>query len=385
VSAKTWSAPTRWPEALAAALDRHPRAVVVTIADARGSTPRESGAAMVVTPDAIVGTIGGGHLEYEATRLAREALAGVGTGATPAATWLVRFPLAARLGQCCGGVATVAFQTVARADAAWLATARACERTLAPFALVAAIGSGAVATARLLVTADDARGTLGDAGLDSVAIAAARDRLTTAGGAPSGGTGVATFAGVTLLLHVVHPADFNVLVFGNGHVGRALVHVLGALPAHVTWVDARESDFPADVPANVEIIATDIPDAELRAAPPASYVVIMTHSHALDFDLAFASLARDDWRYLGMIGSRAKRAQFERRAAERGLPPDASARVTCPIGAASAGISSKEPGAIAIAVAAELLALREIGETGVRLEFSTARQALRSTLPKIRV
>ena len=79
------------------------RAVIVAIANGSGSVPRESGAWMVVSASGQHGTIGGGHLEHEATRLAREAIAGT----TPAATWLVRFPLAARLGQCCGGVATV--------------------------------------------------------------------------------------------------------------------------------------------------------------------------------------------------------------------------------------------------------------------------------------
>ncbi len=67
-----------WPDALAAALDRAPgaahAAVLVAVAEARGSTPREAGAAMVVTADGIAGTIGGGHLEFEAARLAREAL-----------------------------------------------------------------------------------------------------------------------------------------------------------------------------------------------------------------------------------------------------------------------------------------------------------------------
>jgi xanthine dehydrogenase accessory factor len=364
MNANAWSAPgVPWPDALAAALERFPRAVLVTVADARGSTPRESGAAMVVTTGGIAGTIGGGHLEYEATRLAQQALAGTGPDATPAATWLVRFPLAARLGQCCGGVATLALQTIDQDDASWLAVARACLRTQAPFALAAAIGSGRAAAARLLVTADDARGTLGAAAVDSTAVAQARARLPTSGSAPPGGTGLIDVAGTTLLLHVVRPPGFNVLVFGNGHVGRALIQVLGALPARVTWVDEREGDFPQAVPANVGIVATDTPEAELRAAPADSYVVIMTHSHTLDFDLALTALARDDLRYIGMIGSQGKRAQLERRIAERGLAPDAAARVCCPVGATIRGIASKEPGAIAVAVAAELLALRERGIT----------------------
>lgn len=345
-----------WPDALASAFERDAHAVLVTVADARGSTPRESGAAMVVTAATMAGTIGGGHLEYEALRLAREALAE--PAAQPAA-WIVRFPLGASLGQCCGGVATLAFQTVARDDVSWLATARACLRTQAPFALVGRLGSGPAAAARLLVTGDDARGTLGDAALDSAAIAVARERLAALPGDAASGSGVIGRHATELFVHVVRPADFDVYVFGNGHVGRALVHVLGALPARVRWIDAREHDFPAAVPANTEVIATDTPDAELRAAPGGGYVVITTHSHALDFEIAVAALARDDWRYVGMIGSRAKRAQLERRIAERGLPIDTIARIVCPIGALPGTIRSKEPGAIAVAVAAELLAVRE--------------------------
>jgi xanthine dehydrogenase accessory factor len=311
---------------------------------------------MVVTATGVAGTIGGGHLEYEAIRIARDALA-----ATPPvpATWLARFPLAARLGQCCGGVATLAFQVVAEDAGAWLPAARHCERTGVPFAVVARIGRDGGAGLRLLATADEVHGSLGDAGLDATAIAAARSRRAALPGAARRGSAAVPADAAELLVHVTRPAAFDVLVFGNGHVGRALVQVLAALPARVTWIDERDHDFPASVPANVEIVATDTPDAELRAAAPGSYVVLLTHSHALDFDLVAAALARADWRYLGMIGSAAKRAQLERRLAERGHGLDALARVTCPIGATVPGIRSKEPGAIAVAIAAELLAVRE--------------------------
>ena len=364
-----------WIEALAVAFEREPRAVLVTVADARGSTPRDAGATMVVTASGSAGTIGGGHLEYEAMRLAREALTGT---TTPSATWLVRFPLAARLGQCCGGVATLALSTVARDDASWLAAARTCLRTQAPFALGAAVGSGAPAAARLIVSADDARGTLFDAALESAAIAAARARLGPGNAKVASGAALVDVGAATLVLQIVRPVDFNVLVFGNGHVGRALVHVLGALPARIAWVDSREADFPEAAPPNVEIVCTEMPETEIRAAPSGSYVLVMTHSHAIDFDIVAAALARDDFRYIGMIGSAAKRMQLVRRLAERGLPPEAAARVTCPIGAALGAIASKEPGAIAIAVAAEILALRE---SSVR-HFSRHTDATRTPSPK---
>ena len=344
--------PSAWVDALGAAIERHGRAALVVVAHVTGSVPRESGAAMVVTPDSLTGTIGGGHLEFEATRLAREAL-----GRDVPATWIVRFPLAARVGQCCGGVATLVFATLAGDACEWLDAARACARADAAFATVSRVAAGAPASPRLVVTTDDVRGTLGDAGHDSAAIAFVRARLA-AGAAGTLLMPLPGARGESLVVQLTRPDPFDVLVFGNGHVGRALVRVLGVLPARVRWIDARADDFPADPPANVEIVVTDVPEAEVRAAPEGSFVIVMTHSHDLDFTLVAAALARADWRYVGMIGSRAKRAQLERRLAQRGIDAARFAEVACPIGAPLPGVGGKDPGSIAIAVAAELLATR---------------------------
>ena len=335
---------------LSAALATAPRATLVWVATARGSTPREPGATMVVTADAAIGTIGGGRLEYEALSIARAALA-AGAGASHK-----RFPLAASVGQCCGGVATLAFATFGADDRDWVA---AVDATLASGVAVAVVhGLAAAAGRRMVVTATTVEGSLGAAALDAAAIALARAQLAAAdaGSAPAA---VDRAADLPVVLHLPGTATFDVLLFGNGHVGRALAQVLRALPARVRWVDAREADFPAATAGNVEIVATDLPEAELRAAPTGSAVVVATHSHALDFDIVAAALARGDWSYLGMIGSRAKRAQLARRLAERGLPPDAVERVSCPIGAGPGLPRGKHPGTIAVAVAAEILARRE--------------------------
>ena len=334
-----------WIVALRRALAEGRRAALVSVAQAAGSTPREAGAAMVVDDAGFTGSIGGGHLEFEALAIARNALA----AGTPAATWIVRFPLAARLGQCCGGVATLAFSTLESSHArvarrgSGLGTHRrgVCDRRLRRRGRRQAASSPPTS----------ARGSLDDAALDAAAIAAARQRL---GGA---GTGLVAAGSATLFVHVVQPDAFPVVVFGNGHVGRALVAILGTLPARVRWVDGRAGDFPAVVAANVDIVVTDTPEDEVRHAPRGAYLVVMTHSHALDYDLVAAALARDDWRYVGLIGSKSKRQQFERKLAARGVPADALVRVTCPIGVH--GPRSKEPGVIAVAVAAELLAVRE--------------------------
>jgi xanthine dehydrogenase accessory factor len=342
-----------WLAALRERVVRDGRAVLVTVAHTSGSAPREAGTAMVVSAGDAMGTIGGGHLEFEALRLARDALAST----APLGAWIVRFPLAASLGQCCGGVATLAFNVVRQGEHGWLDAALACQRTHTPFALVSRIGSHA---APLLVSADNAAGSLGTPGDDSAAIALARQRVA-AGTVGAMLVPPATAAGATLLLHVVRPQDFRVLLFGNGHVGRALAQVLGTLHAAVRWIDGREHDFPAQVAANVDVVITDDAVAEMDAAPHRAWVLIMTHSHALDFDLTQAALRRDDWSYLGLIGSRAKRNQFEKRLLARGTSADSLRRIVCPIGAQGGfAIRSKEPGAIAISVAAEMLALREV-------------------------
>ena len=345
---------TAWIADLARALKAGPRAVIVTVAHTAGSTPREAGATMIVTTAAIHGTIGGGHLEFEALRIARDALA---NAHTPASTWIVRFPLGARLGQCCGGLATLAFTSVDAGSHAWLDPAVACVRRSTPFALVTRIGGAHDAPAKMLVTMDDAHGSLADPGQESAAIAVARTRLAAG---PAGAGFVAVRENTQLLIEVVRPDAFPVLIFGNGHVGRALVQILGALPAQVRWIDSREADFPAAVPGNAEIVVTDAPEEEIARAPRGAFVVVLTHSHPLDFAIVEVALARDDWRYLGLIGSRAKRVHFERRLAARGMAPATLARVVCPIGMRSGiAIRSKEPGAIAIAVAAELVAARD--------------------------
>ena len=178
---------------------------------------------------------------------------------------LVRFPLAARVGQCCGGVATLAFSVIDDEARSMARRRRAPARAAASHSARSRASAASTGT-RLVVSADDARGSLGDAALDSAAIAFVRARLA------AGDTGTLEMpvpgTGRSLLVQLERPDPFPVLLFGNGHVARALVQVLGVLPMQVRWVDAREEDFPASVPANVAVVGTDVPEAELRAAAP---------------------------------------------------------------------------------------------------------------------
>jgi xanthine dehydrogenase accessory factor len=159
---------------------------------------------------------------------------------------------------------------------------------------------------------------------------------------------------VTLLLEPFPAPRAGLLLFGAGHVGRELVEVLGGLPVPVRWIDPRAEEFPASLPANTEQCLTAAPVAEIAAAPPGSLVMVMTHSHDLDLELVEAALKRDDIPYIGLIGSRTKRARFEARLKARGIDEAALERLVCPIGAGHK--TGKHPREIAISAAAELLA-----------------------------
>ena len=148
-----------------------------------------------------------------------------------------------------------------------------------------------------------------------------------------------------------------VALFGGGHVGKALVNVLGTLPFDVTWIDSRDEIFPEAVPGNVQCEHSDPVQAAVAQLAPDSRVLIMSFSHAEDLDIVAACLkrlrARADLPYVGLIGSKTKWATFRHRLEERGFSDEELARITCPIGVP--GITGKEPEVIAVAVAAQLL------------------------------
>jgi xanthine dehydrogenase accessory factor len=342
MTAMTTSTDQAWIHDLRACVASSTPAVLVTVAAAKGSVPREPGTKMIVTADRLLGTIGGGHLEWKATEIARHVLDGADVQA------LQRFPLGASLGQCCGGMAQLLFEPI-NVAAPWLDAVT--NKPDVARVVVTRVRSAA-ATDKLVVTATASTGTLGEPALDSAAIDAARALLR------DGGTTRLTeiHAGgesTTCMLDPLYPCDWHIVLFGAGHVGQAIVRSMAELPCRITWVDSRDAAFPTDVPANTTVVATDTPEAEVDAAPAGAFFLVMTHSHPLDQALTERILRRFDFAYFGLIGSTSKRGQFERRLRERGIEAAQLAAMTCPIGVP--GINDKRPAVIAIAVVAELL------------------------------
>ncbi len=229
---------------------------------------------MTVSAGGIVGTVGGGHLEFDAIARARAALAG-GDLADE-----VRYPLGASLGQCCGGVVWLRFEHVA--------------------------------------------------------------------------------AGDDLAARLPRPPQRAVALFGAGHIGAAIAHIARDLPLALHWIDSRDGQFPAEPPAfgwRQEVC--DPPADAVADLAPGSAVLIMSHNHAEDFDIVAACLKRQrehrDLGFIGLIGSRTKWASFRQRLEARGFTEADRGQVVCPIGVP--GVAGKQPGVIAVAVLAQILAL----------------------------
>jgi xanthine dehydrogenase accessory factor len=327
-------------------------AVLVTVARVEGSAPREAGTKMIVTRDSARHTIGGGHLEWKAIESARQVLRD-GMRA-PHMRRLERFALGPSLGQCCGGAVVLAFERLDVGDLGWLSSL--ARRLAAGASTVRSVSFRSSRNGSQIAGSASAGGAADPAANAAVLLSEpepgveAPDCLLWEANDGEGGA---------LLTETIAPNDFPVVLFGAGHVGAALVRVLGTLPCCVRWVDERDAAFPSPdafaalAAPNVEIDANDAPDEAVDTALPGTSFIVMTHDHSRDLALAERILRRGDFVFFGMIGSHTKRKQFEHRLAARGIDPLQIARMKCPLGVD--GIVDKSPEVIAISAAAQLL------------------------------
>lgn len=276
-------------------------AVVVSIASTQGSVPRDASTWMAVFASQIVGTIGGGHVEYEAIAEARALLKTAEKEREQAEPYSKRYVLGPSLGQCCGGVMTLFYEKYSYS------------------------GSKYAGYSQIM--------PLNQAFSPNLPQKPVSQRQ-------------------------------NVALFGGGHVGKAIVHILSTLPMQVMWVDSRDEIFPVDyvsnLTPNVVCEHSDPVQAAVNDLAADSHVLIMSFSHAEDLDIVAACLLRQreraDVPFIGLIGSKTKWASFRHRLEDRGFSEAELAYVTCPIGMHR--VKGKEPEVIAVSVAAQLLQLR---------------------------
>jgi xanthine dehydrogenase accessory factor len=228
------------------------------------------------------------------------------------------------------------------------------------------------AGAKLVVSADEAWGSVGGGNLEETALARARELLADTGATPEqlvlplserartdhgrqccGGE-------VTLLLEPL-PVVPAVAVFGVGHVGLELARILARHDLDLHLVDSRADRVaPAalscldDAVAEVVPHHAPLPELALGELPPGTDVLVMTHDHAEDFALCDAALRCGHLGSVGLIGSATKWARFRRGLLLEGHDEAAVDRIRTPIGLPD--VRGKEPAVIAVAVAAELVA-----------------------------
>lgn len=244
--------------------------VLVKTNMAQGSTPREAGAWMLVSATAMIGTIGGGQLEYIALDNARQLLR------NGEKTRNLDVPLGPEIGQCCGGRVGLNLQ---------------------------------------YVTEDITRDLL-------------------------------------VKTRRKHKSQRHVYIMGAGHVGRALATAMAPLPFNTIIVDTR-ADALHSLPETVEARLSVLPEAEVRSAPQGSVFVVLTHDHALDFLITREALVRGDAAYVGMIGSRTKRAGFVSWLAKEGIEAGFADGLICPIGGGK--VCDKRPEVIGALVVTQIL------------------------------
>jgi xanthine dehydrogenase accessory factor len=305
-------------------LAEHGAAVLVTLAQSQGSSPREAGARMMVRPDGrFSGTIGGGALEWLALAEAQSMMAGPG-----ASYRRLSKALGPELGQCCGGRVVVTLERFGAPDLERVTRLAAAERA-----------GGLI--------------TLAEQGRPMARSVAPSDLASPV---PSPGPSYVQLRDGRIAERF--GADATPLyLFGAGHVGQSLVLALAPLSFAITWIDPRAGAFPSHLPANVTCRTGNEPVQLLGQAPDGAFIAIMTHSHALDLDVAAAALKARRFPYVGLIGSATKRARFVSTLRQIGMGGEDIDCLICPIGLTE--IHDKAPAAIAAAIAAQLLIRRE--------------------------
>ena len=300
--------------------------VLVMITADAGSTPKDSGAWMLVSRKHTYGTLGGGQLEKMAEEEARKLLDDTAT--TKRST--LRCVLGPDAQQCCGGAVNLAFELLNSDSVSWLRQAKES---------IKESGNDAVLF------------PLNDPNTEPKIIAAESKIAATSG---------------IHLQSLVDPRPLLYL-FGAGHVGCSVCAIASQLPLRVVVLDARRSRRTLVPPANnVAVLHMNDPELCVSRIPDHASALVMTHSHELDYILCRSLLKNPRLLFVGLIGSRSKAARFRHRLKREGIGSPLIDRLTSPIG--KAGPSGKEPGIIALSALAEIMKAFEYAGNQIHIE-----------------
>ncbi len=289
------------------------KAILLMISQHKGSAPREKGSWLILTPKRQYGTLGGGELEYRASKLAKEMLQSARENPSKMTSdrILEDFLLGPDLGQCCGGAISLIFQPIATDAKLWIQSA-----------------------------------------------------LTTPLASKKIGFSLKNLRESPIILendsehkdyHIQSYEDnrSRFYIIGGGHVGQSVALMAMSLPLQVFIMDGRPEildNLILPPNANASLIQND---DFLKTIPAKSSVVVMTHSHDLDYHYGKELLKREDLAFIGIIGSKTKTARFRKNFLEDGINLEQLSRLNMPIAPMSP--KGKEPGVIALGLLYQIL------------------------------
>lgn len=160
---------------------------------------------------------------------------------------------------------------------------------------------------------------------------------------------------VTVMLECFAACDWQIALFGAGHVCQSLVTILSGLPCQVRIIDNRPELLTQSLPDNCRYQFEQHPVDAVTSLPENSWAIIFTHDHALDFELCSAFLSEDRHQYLGLIGSETKALRFRKRLALAGFDEQHIAQMHSPIGLPE--VKGKLPMEVAVSISAQLQSL----------------------------
>ncbi len=293
---------------------RHDTALV-TIVASDGSTPRGTGSMMLVGINGrITGTIGGGAVECRSEQMAKDLIA---QKKSLCHDFRLHRNNTEDIGMVCGGDVSVLMQYVPADSVRWQAVAQELVQRIADRK-----------PGWLVLSSDAEFPVLSD--------------TPTAHSAN----------GVTLPL----PIGERVFIFGGGHVACALAPLLHTVGFRVTVMDERpgfatQERFPT---ADGLICGSYKKLSDYITFDDDDYAVVMTNGHNFDLEVQ-DQLLRRKLAYVGVIGSRSKKAAVNQKLRERGIPEDAIEFVHSPIGTSIKAVTPEE---IAVSITGEMIMVR---------------------------
>lgn len=305
--------PDFWEQILTA-LEAGEQCILLHVVESEGSSPGRAGFRMAVTSAGkMFGTIGGGSMEHKLVELARSVMH------QPARLPFLKRQVHRsdeprdRSGMICSGEQTVAFHSIDL-------------RTLSD------------AMARM------ASSTHLDVLLTSTGLRFDSGELTV------------TDTPESWSYRLPMNAPPRIAIVGGGHVGLALSRTMHQLGFHVQQLDHREdlNTMAANAWAHERQVVDFTRIDEVIPDDPELYIVLVSHGYRTD-EVALRRLLRRRWRYLGMLGSKAKvEAMFAGMRADGFTEQDLS-RVHAPIGLP---INSRTPEEIAVSIAAQIIGVK---------------------------